>query len=183
MVCPRTAFTRGAASSAVTIGYVTWSSMMLGGCPSQFVWMITCTSEMSGSASSGMLLMDHIPASTMATVPVKTRKRLFAHHSMIREIMSHASRGVHRQLLVHDGAAILLCGDRDLPCPAGAEFAVAFVQTGVFIGAVDHSFHRRHSHRRHGRHEEGDRHLRSGNRRSLVIGKFHAEDVAALVRR
>src|SRR5467141_707121 len=48
--------------------------------------MITCTSEMSGRASSGTCPMDQIPASVSRSTPVKTRKRLWAHHSMIREI-------------------------------------------------------------------------------------------------
>src|SRR5947208_2137525 len=58
---------------------------MLGGSPSQLVWMITCTSEMSGSASSGIWLMDQIPARVSRTTPVKIKKRFCAQHSIIRE--------------------------------------------------------------------------------------------------
>src|SRR5581483_3894593 len=86
IVWARTAFTCGAANSAVTMGYVTWSSMMLGGSPSQFVWTMTCTSEMSGRASSGMRLIDQMPANTSRATPVNTRKRFRAHHSIVRLI-------------------------------------------------------------------------------------------------
>src|SRR5438132_1586726 len=57
--------------------------------------MITCTSEMSGRASRGIWRIDQIPASVSRSTPVKTRKRLCAHHSMIREITLHTSRGIH----------------------------------------------------------------------------------------
>src|SRR5689334_11238357 len=99
--------------------------------------MITCTSDMSGRASSGMLLSDQMPASTTATVPEKTRNRLLAHHSMIREIMSHASCGIHRQLLADNGAAILLARHGDLPRAAGAEFYGAFVHTVAPVSTLD----------------------------------------------
>ena len=62
--------------------------MTLGGSPAHAVWMITCTSLMSGSASSGTCCMDHIPASSEQNGAVKTRNGLRAHHSMIREIIT-----------------------------------------------------------------------------------------------
>src|SRR6267143_489647 len=44
--------------------------------------MITCTSEMSGSASSGMWPIDQIPVSVSSNTPVKTRNRLCAHRDL-----------------------------------------------------------------------------------------------------
>src|SRR5579875_185680 len=87
MVWARTALTFGAANIVVTIGYVTWSSMMSGGSPIHWVWMITSTSEMSGSASSGIRSSDQTPASTTLTRKEATRKRLLLHQSMVPAIM------------------------------------------------------------------------------------------------
>src|SRR5712691_6232037 len=117
MVWARTALTWGAASSAVTIGYVTWSSIISGGSPSQLVWMITCTSEMSGSASRGMRCIDQMPAMTSRNVAVKTRNRLRAHHSIIHVIKLHSSRGVKVELLAGNYAPVLADGNRDHPGP------------------------------------------------------------------
>src|SRR5205823_14981058 len=177
MVCPRTAFTRGAASRAVTIGYVTWSSMIFGGWPSQFVSMITCASDMSGRASRGILLIDQIPASTIARVPVKTRKRFSAHHSMIREIMLHASCCIDHQLFACYGASVLLGCDCNLPCAARPKFPTAFINASAFVRAINNSFHGAHPHGRHGWHVEGDRYLCAIDWRTIVVGKFYAEDV------
>src|SRR5438093_506322 len=60
-VKPRTALTRGVEISALTIGYVIWSSMRSGLRPIHSVETITCTSEMSGTASSGVLVMAQMP--------------------------------------------------------------------------------------------------------------------------
>src|SRR5689334_17104750 len=83
--------------------------MMLGGSPAQGVWIMTSTSEISGSASSGIWRKDQMPASTSNSVPVKTRKRFRAHQSIHREITSHTSRGIHIQLF----------SGYDLPAPLG----------------------------------------------------------------
>ncbi len=50
---PRTSLTRGAASSAEAIGYVTWSSTRVGLRPIQSVNTMTWGSERSGIASTG----------------------------------------------------------------------------------------------------------------------------------
>ena len=89
--------------------------------------MMTCTSEMSGSASSGIRCRDQIPANTKNKVPVKTRKRLRAHHSIQREIILHSSRGIHGELFARDRLPVLLCHDGDLPGSAAPEIAMAFV--------------------------------------------------------
>src|SRR5258708_39296579 len=91
--------------------------MMLGGSPSQLVWMITWTSEMSGSASSGMCPMAQMPAITNSNTPVKTRNRLRAHHSIVRLITLHASRRIEREVFAHYDLSVLSGGCR-FPPPA-----------------------------------------------------------------
>src|SRR3954465_10103577 len=83
-VNPRTVLTFGAEISALTIGYVTWSSIRSGLRPIQSVDTITWTSEMSGTASSGVAVAAHTPHAVSTSVPVKTRNRLRAHHSISR---------------------------------------------------------------------------------------------------
>src|SRR6266446_4931996 len=95
--------------------------------------MMTCTSEISGSASSGMRRIDQIPASTRSNVPVKTRKRFFAHQSIQRAITLHSSRGVDAQLLAGDGLAVLFRDDGDLPRPAAVELGRSFIKTIPFV--------------------------------------------------
>src|SRR5947208_2291078 len=63
--------------------------MTFGGRPGHEVCTMTCTSEMSGRASSGTLCSDQMPASTRTSTPMKTRKRLLAHHSITRETMTY----------------------------------------------------------------------------------------------
>src|ERR1043165_1845735 len=75
--------------------------------------MMTCTSEMSGNASSGICRSDQIPVDTSRNVPVKTRKRFFAQQSIQREITSHSSRSVDAELLAGDGLSIFLRKDSD----------------------------------------------------------------------
>src|SRR5437867_10873747 len=95
--------------------------------------MRTCTSEISGSASSGMRRSDQIPASTRSNVPVKMRKRFFAHQSIHRAITLHPSRGVHAQLLAGNGLPILLGDDRDLPRSAAVELRWSLVESVSFV--------------------------------------------------
>src|SRR5947199_8992867 len=144
--------------------------------------MITCASDMSGRASRGILLIDQIPASTIARVPVKTRKRFSAHHSMIREIMLHASCCIDRQLFACYGASVLLGCDCNLPCAARPKFAPAFINASAFVRAINNSLHGAHPHGRHGWHVEGDDYLRPDDGLSVIVINFYAEDVAALVR-
>src|SRR5437016_10697215 len=92
-VNPRTALTCGVEIKADTIGYVIWSSMRSGLRPIHSVETITWTSEMSGTASSGVLVMAHMPHSVRITVPVNTRNRLEAHQSMVFSIIISFSRG------------------------------------------------------------------------------------------
>src|SRR5256885_17245077 len=107
--------------------------------------MMTCTSEISGSASSGIRRSDQIPASTRSSVPVKTRKRFFAHQSIHRAITLHSSGGVDAQLLTCDGLPILFRNDRDLPSSAAVELARPFIETIPFVAQGDRSAHRRHA--------------------------------------
>src|SRR5437764_6093987 len=58
--------------------------------PIHSVDTITCTSEMSGTASSGVRVIAQMPHTVRMTVPVNTRNRLAAHQSMIRSIMTIA---------------------------------------------------------------------------------------------
>src|SRR5260370_20943978 len=90
--------------------------------------MITCTSEMSGRASRGIRFMDQMPAITSRKVPVNTRNRLRAHHSMIQLITLHPSCSVHRELLGHDYSSVLASDNRDLPRPAPSQITLSFIQ-------------------------------------------------------
>src|SRR5512135_2087155 len=152
--------------------------MMSGGWPGQLVWMMTWTSEISGKASSGMFRIEKIPASTSRRIPVKTRKRLRAHHSIHREITLHSSFCVHRELLGGHGLAVLLRHDRRLPGAAILQVAAAFVQAAALVFELDHGAHRRHAHGGHGGHKESDRDLGAGHRRA-VLSQLDAERVPA----
>src|SRR5207249_1633538 len=92
-VKPRTALTCGVEINADTIGYVIWSSIRSGLRPIHSVETITCTSEMSGTASSGVRVIAQTPHTVTITVPVNTRNRLDAHQSMIRSIMVEIHQG------------------------------------------------------------------------------------------
>src|ERR671935_775477 len=92
-VNPRTDLTRGVEISDVTIGYVTWSSIKSGLRPIHSVATITWTSEMSGTASSGVFVIAQMPHTVRITVQVNTTNRLDAHQSMIRSIMTLLDRG------------------------------------------------------------------------------------------
>src|SRR5438552_17230131 len=96
--------------------------------------MMTCTSEISGNASRGMRRRDAIPASTSSSVPVKTRKRFFAHQSIQRAITLHSSRGVEAELFCDHALPVLFRDDGDLPSAAAIEFPGAFVDSIPFVG-------------------------------------------------
>src|SRR3972149_1487075 len=61
--------------------------------PIHSVETITWTSEMSGTASSGVRVIAQTPQSVSTIVPMETRKRLAAHQSMTFSIMVRFSRG------------------------------------------------------------------------------------------
>src|SRR5215475_1102934 len=108
--------------------------MRLGGCPAQLVWTMTCTSEISGSASKGIFRRDQIPASTSSSVATKTRKRFPAHQSIQRAITLHPSRGVQAELLCRDRLPVLLCEDGHLPRSTAIELGGALVDSVSFVG-------------------------------------------------
>src|SRR5438477_705457 len=130
-----------------------------------------------------MCPMDQIPAMTSRSVPVKTRNRLRAHHSMIRLTTSHCSRSIDCELLAGNYGLVLAGGDCDLPCSPGTEIAFAFVHAATFFGEIHAGFHGGHPHGRHGRHEEGDVYLRSADGRSIGSGQLYPKNVATLARR
>src|SRR5882724_6691437 len=101
--------------------------------------MMTCTSEISGNASSGIRRSDQIPASTRSSVPVKTRKRFFAHQSIHRAITLHSSRGVQAHLFAGDGLPVFLRDDGDLPRAAALELGRSFIKTIPFVGERNRS--------------------------------------------
>src|SRR5215831_8631050 len=148
--------------------------MRPGGCPAQLVWTMTCTSEISGSASKGMFRNDQIPASTSRSVATKTRKRFSAHQSIQRAITLHPSRGVQTELFRGDGLAVLFRDDGNLPCTSALELGGALVDSVPFVGKSDRGTHRGHAHCRHSGHEEGDRDLRTRDGGAIRAGKFHA---------
>src|SRR5690349_8223126 len=125
--------------------------MMLGGSPAHGVWTITSTSEISGRASSGIWRKAQIPASTNSNVPVKTRKRFRAHQSINRAITSHASCGIHAQLLRGDGLPILFREDGDLPGSATSKLTGTLVESVALVAEHDRSTHSGHPHLRHRR--------------------------------
>src|SRR5437762_8031788 len=118
--------------------------------------MMTCTSEISGSASRGMRRSDQIPASTRRSVPVNTRKRFRAHLSIQRAITLHASRSVYAQLFAGDDLPVFLRDDRDLPRSPAIELARALVDSVSFVDERDLRAHRGHTHGRHRWHGKGD---------------------------
>src|SRR6266571_4682422 len=98
--------------------------------PIHSVDTITCTSEISGTASSGVRVIAQMPHPVRMAVLVNTRNRLAAHQSMIRSIMTMAplvaSPRDDRQLLgsealppSHDGhGGVPAAGHHQLPIPA-----------------------------------------------------------------
>src|SRR5215469_5994809 len=151
--------------------------MRLGGWPAQLVCTITCTSEISGSASKGMFRNDQIPASTSRNVATKTRKRFCAHQSIQRAITLHPSRGVQAELLRRNRLSILFRNDGYLPRSAAVELNRAFVIPVSFVRQGHWHAHSRHTHCGHGRHEKRDGHFRTGNSSTVRASEFHANDV------
>src|ERR1700730_1157152 len=135
--------------------------MRLGGWPAHGVCTITCTSEMSGNASSGIRRKDQIPASISSSVPVNTRKRFCAHQSIQWEITLHSSRGVHAELLAGDNLPVLLRKNRDLPRSPAVEFPWALIESVAFFGERNLRSHRGHAHCRQGRNGKSDRDFRT----------------------
>src|SRR5262249_7017546 len=115
---------------------------------------MTCTSEISRSASKGVFRSDQIPASTSSSVATKTRKRFCAHQSIQRGIMLHPSGGVQAELFRSDRLAVLFRDEGDLPRSAAVELAGALIDSVPFVGKSDRGAHRGHAHCRHGGHEE-----------------------------
>src|SRR5258708_155155 len=95
-----------------------------------------------------------MPASTSMSVPVKTRKRLRAHHSIHAASMLHPSRRVHAELLRGNRLAVLRCSDGDLPGSAARELAWTFIEAVALVRTFHVGAHRRHSHRGHCQHKE-----------------------------
>src|SRR5689334_24449803 len=111
--------------------------MRLGGCPAHGECTMTCTSEISGNASSGIRRKDQIPGSTSSSVPVNTRKRFCAHQSIQREITLHSSRGVHAELFAGDNLAVLLRKNRDLPRSATLHLSRTFIEPVALLAESD----------------------------------------------
>src|SRR3954465_4032693 len=110
--------------------------MTSGGSPAQPVCTMTCTSEISGRASSGTCRNDQMPASVSISTAVNTRKRFRAQASMIRDSMLHPVFGVDTQLLGCDRLSVLLGGDRDLPSAARRKDAGSFIEPVALAGEL-----------------------------------------------
>src|SRR3989304_1612674 len=128
--------------------------MMVGGWPGHSVRTITWTSEMSGSASSGMPRRAKIPASTSKAVPVRTRKRFCAHQPIQRAITLHPSCGVHRHLPGADHLSAATRGDGDLPGSPGLERGSTLVISVASFAQTAFRPHLGHAHDGHGGDEE-----------------------------
>src|SRR5260370_3787245 len=89
--------------------------------------MITCTTKRAGGAWREIRLRDQMPAITSRKVPVNTRNRLRAHHSMIQLITLHPSFSVHRELLCRDYSYVLASYNRELPRPARSQLPHYFI--------------------------------------------------------
>src|SRR5262249_30393561 len=97
--------------------------MMSGLRPIHSVETMTWTSEISGTASSGVTVIAQMPHTVNAAVAVNTRKRLPAHQSMIRPIMFRDSLRRDGELLRTDLPAsapddhgrVPVAGHHDLP--------------------------------------------------------------------
>src|SRR5947207_10310395 len=63
--------------------------------PIHSVETITCTSEISGTASSGVRVIAHTPHSVRTTVPTNTRNLLDVHQSIVRSIIICSVAGAH----------------------------------------------------------------------------------------
>src|SRR5262249_30703249 len=157
--------------------------MRPGGCPAQLVWTMTCTSEISGSASKGMFRNDQIPASTSRSVATKTRKRFSAHQSIQRAITLHPSRGVQTELFCCDRLPVLFREDGDLPSSSAVQLGRALVHSVSFFGEREWGAHGRHTHRWHGWHEERDGDFCTGKWSATCIAQFHADDVGPATER
>src|SRR5262245_37240111 len=72
---------------------------MMSGLRSQREKTITCVSERSGIASSGIFLIVQLAAASATAVKISTRNLLRALNSMIRSIIGAASVGVRRRRL------------------------------------------------------------------------------------
>src|SRR2546423_12070216 len=106
--------------------------------PIHSVDTITCTSEISGTASSGVRVIAQMPHTVRMTVPVNTRNRLAAHQSMIRSIMTIAPSldarrllGRQRECLVPDFFAALFDADGNVPLPSYHHVAWPPVHAGT----------------------------------------------------
>src|SRR5579883_3097725 len=151
--------------------------MMSGGCPTQLVCTMTCTSEMSGSASRGTCFRDQMPVRVSRRTQVKTRKRLRTQRSMILESMSHPPFGVDVQLFGGNDLPALLGGDCHLPCSTGAEIDLTFIQAITFLCELCGRVHRCHAHCRHRRHEEGHGDICTSDGVAIGTSEFYAESV------
>src|ERR1700675_1576121 len=114
---------------------------------------------------------------------MKTRKRFRAHQSIHREITLHTSCGVDAQLLARNYLTILFGEDCALPNSSALKLSRSFIEAVAIVAESDRYAHRCHAHCGHCRHEK--RHADFGPRSgpATCICKFHAEYVAALMRR
>src|SRR5688572_23649914 len=161
-VKPRTLRTRGVETSAETIGYVTWSSIRSGLRPGHSVETITWTSEMSGTASTGIERMAHTPHTVSITVPVKTRNRFRAHQSTTRSIM-WLLRG-DRNLPPADFLAVALDADGRVPVAGHHHVAGPSIAPSTLVLQRDAVAHLGHLHFGHRGHEQLHRHVRVRDR-------------------
>src|SRR5664280_933669 len=123
--------------------------MRLGGWPIHSVWMITWTSEMSGSASSGIRLSDQTPASTSASTPTNRMKRFALHQSIVLSIillssLRHGAAGRYVHLFGRDRTASLRRDDRQAPSATAKQFDICGVDAVALVICDGLRAHRRH---------------------------------------
>src|SRR5258705_13605227 len=155
--------------------------MMSGLRPIHSVETMTCTSEMSGTASSGVAVIAQMPHSVSTTVPVNTRKRLPAHQSMIRAITWLSCPGLlrgHRQLFRRELLSAPHRHHRHVPFARHHHLPFSPVDAIASGREVRFRSHLGHLHLRHGGHVELRRHRRVIHRLP-VLHHHHFEGVLA----
>src|SRR5512141_1139488 len=125
---PRTALTLGAPAIAVTIGYVTWCSMM-SELLTQREYAMTWVSLRSGIASRATCFKDHHPATEASATRIKTTILFLTEKSMMRSIIP----GLGHHLVSH---VFLRSRVFCIPRRILAELSLAYVGTEIILPAL-----------------------------------------------
>ena len=173
MVCARTAFTRGAASKRGDnrIGDLVFNDVWAAGRPSpcgRSPARRRCPAARRAGRAAATRYLPRVSKSDAGKDQEAVPCAPFDDSAR----SSHAPFRVQRQAaLMAMHCSVLARGDGHLPCSAGTQVAGAFIEPAAFVAEVERCFHRRHSHGRHGWHEEnhGDFRSRAPERHSVPV--------------